>query len=156
MGSRYAGNLAARAFGRHPEGVALPLYDEGRDFDLIELAEAALLGAARRVEWEGEAHDGDRVRLGCGAARDPRAQRSTTGQDREAAEGTVAQLRDDRGPGRVQLGRWSGATPSRYTVRLLDERNFEPGGVGGFGGADKVRRLDPAASPVTEDERSNR
>jgi hypothetical protein len=95
MGSWNAGNCPVCSIGRHPEWVALALNDEGRDYDLIELGEAALLGAARRVKWERKAQDGDRVRLGCGAARDPRAQRSTAGQDRKAAERAIAQLRDN-------------------------------------------------------------
>ena len=122
MISRNAGNYPVWPRGRHPERVALALDDEGRDFDLIELGEAALLGAARRVEWKCQTQEGDGVGLSRGAARDSRAQRSTAGQDREAAKWTLAELRDDRGPGRIQLARWSRAAPSRYPVGLLDER----------------------------------
>jgi hypothetical protein len=49
------------------------LDDEGRDFDGVELGEAALLGASGRVEREREAEDGDGVGRGCGAACDPGA-----------------------------------------------------------------------------------
>jgi hypothetical protein len=64
---------AIRALGRHPERVALALDDEGRDFDGVELREAALLGASGRVEREREAEDGDGVGRSCGAACDPGA-----------------------------------------------------------------------------------
>jgi hypothetical protein len=89
MGSRDAGNFAVRAGGRHSEWVAFALHDEGRDFDIVELGEAALFGPARRVERECKAEDADRFGLGRGAARNPRPQRSTAGQNREAAEGAV-------------------------------------------------------------------
>jgi hypothetical protein len=49
------------------------LDDEGRDFDGIELREAALLGTSGRVKREREAEDGDGVRRCCGAACDPGA-----------------------------------------------------------------------------------
>jgi hypothetical protein len=49
------------------------LDDEGRDFDGVELREAALLGTSGRMEREREAEDGDGVGRGCGAACDPGA-----------------------------------------------------------------------------------
>jgi hypothetical protein len=52
--SRDADNRALPTVGRHPEGIAFPLDDEGRDSDVIELLEAALVGAAWRVERERE------------------------------------------------------------------------------------------------------
>jgi hypothetical protein len=73
VGAGDAGEGAVRAFGRHPERVALALDNEGRDFDGVELGEAALLGATGRVDWEREAEDGDRLGRGCGAACDPGA-----------------------------------------------------------------------------------
>src|SRR5204862_4078452 len=39
---------------------------------------------------------------------------------------------------------------------LLHERDAEPGMAGGCGGADEVRRLDSAARPVAEHERTRR
>jgi hypothetical protein len=90
VGPSDADNGAVRPIGRRPEGIALALDDEGRDIDVIELSEAAPVGAARRVEWKCEAYDGDRVGLSRGATRNPRAQRSTAGQDREAAERSFA------------------------------------------------------------------
>jgi len=140
---------------RHPEWIALALDDERRDLDVIQFREAALFGSARGVKRERETHDGDRVGLGGRAARDPRAQRSTAGQEREAVKGAVTQLRDDQGPGRIQLARWSRTAPARHPEGLLDERDNEPRSVGGLRCANEISRLDSAASPVTEDERTD-
>jgi hypothetical protein len=85
-----ADDRAIPPIGRRPEGIALALDDERRDVKVIELREAASVGAARRVEWEREADDGDRVGLSRGAARNPSAQRSTAGQDRQVAERAFA------------------------------------------------------------------
>src|ERR687887_2232444 len=68
-----ANDGAAWALRWHPERVALPLDDEGRDADGVELSEAALLRAAGRMEWEREAQDGVRIDLARRAAGDPRA-----------------------------------------------------------------------------------
>jgi hypothetical protein len=70
VGSRDADNGAARTPRRRPERVVLALDDQRRDADGVEFREAALLGVAGWVEWEGEADDGDGVGLGCRAARD--------------------------------------------------------------------------------------
>jgi hypothetical protein len=72
VGSGDASDDAVRAARRCSERVALALDDEGRDSDCIQLGEAALLWTTGWVEREREAQDGDRVGLGCGAARDPR------------------------------------------------------------------------------------
>ena len=90
VGARDADNGAVRARRRRPERVVLALDDQRRDVDGVELREAALLGVARWVEWEREADDGDRVGLGCRAARDAGARRAAASQDREAAERTLA------------------------------------------------------------------
>jgi hypothetical protein len=90
MGTRDAGDRAVRALRRRPERVALALDDEGGDADGVEFVEAALFRAARRVEREREAQDGDRVGLGCGSACDAGAQRSAAAHDGKAAQGTVA------------------------------------------------------------------
>jgi hypothetical protein len=73
VGAGDAGDGAVRAIGWRPERVALALDDEGRDFDGVELREAALLGTSGRVEREREAEDGDGVGRDCGAACDPGA-----------------------------------------------------------------------------------
>ena len=135
-----------------PNGSLLALHDEGRDIDGVELREAALLGAAGRVEGEREADEGDRLGVGGRAARDAGAGGAAAGQDREAAEWALVELEDDRRPSRVELARRSGAAPSCYPVGLLDERDAEPRGMGALGGRDEIGRLDPAAGAMAENE----
>ena len=89
-----AGDLAVRTLGRCPERVVLALDHEGRDVHGVQLGEAALLGAARRMEGKREAQDGDRPGLGSGPTRDPRAQRSTADREGEPAEWAGAKLRE--------------------------------------------------------------
>jgi hypothetical protein len=89
MGARDADDRAIRTLRRSPERVILALDDEGRDFDRLELGEAAFFRPAGGVERKGEAQDGDRVSLRSGSTRDPRAQRSTASQDGESAERAV-------------------------------------------------------------------
>jgi hypothetical protein len=90
-----AGDRAVRTLGRCPERVVLALDHEGRDVHSVQLGEAALFGAARRMEGKREAQDGDRPGLGSGPTRDPRAQRSTAGREGEPVEWADAKLRDD-------------------------------------------------------------
>lgn len=135
MGARDAGDLAVRTLGRCPERVVRALDHEGRDVHGVELGEAALFGAARRMEGKREAQDGDRPGLGCGPTRDPRAQRSTAGHEREPAEWAGAKLRKDRAPGSVELARWSRAAPTRDAVGLLDECDAQPSEPGRTGRA---------------------
>ena len=118
--------LAVRTLGRCPERVVRALDHEGRDVHSVQLGEAALFGATRRMEGKREAQDGYRPGLGCGPTRDPRAQRSTAGHEGEPAEWVGARLRDDRAPGSVELPRWSRAAPTRDAVGLLHERDAQP------------------------------
>ena len=146
---------AVRARRWHPERVALALYDERRDTDGLELGEAALLGVSRWMDWKREADEGDRVGLDRRAAGDAGARRAAAGQEREPAERAVPQLEHDRGPRSVQLACRSRAPSTRNPVRLLDERDAEPGRTGGFGSGDQIGRLDPAAGPVTKHKPGN-
>jgi hypothetical protein len=90
MRARDRDDCAVRTLRRSPKWVTLALDDEGRDFDRIELGEAAFFRPARRVERKREAQDGDRASLGGRSTRDPRAQRSTASQHGEAAEWAFA------------------------------------------------------------------
>ena len=118
-----------------PNGSFLALDHKRRDVHGVELGEAALFGAARRMEGKREAQDGDRPGLGCGPTRDPRPQRSTAGHEGEPAEWAGAKLREDRAPGSVELARWSRAASTRDAVGLLHECDAEPSEPGRTGRA---------------------
>ena len=66
------------------------------------------------------------------------------------------QVVDHRRPRRIELMRRSGRTPTRDPVGLLDERDAQSHRVCNARHRDKILRLHPATSAVTEDERGPR
>jgi hypothetical protein len=153
--ARDAHDRAIRALRRHTERVALALDDERRHLDRIELREATLLWAARRVERKGEAQDGDRIGLSGGATRDPRAQRPTTGQNRQPPECVAAELGNHCGPGRVELAWLSRAASSSNPVGLLHKCDGKLPRAGRLARGDKVGRIEATAGAVPEHERTD-
>ena len=103
-----------------------------------------------------EAQDRDRADLVRRPARDARSGRSPAHDQRETSQGLVAKLRDDRDPGRVELGGRRRAAPSRHAIRLLDERHAHSRPAGSLRSRDEVGRLDAAACPVPQYHRADR
>src|SRR5436190_20939803 len=75
-----AHDLAAGPVGRHPERVALALDDQHGYLDGLELGQAGLLGATRRVQREREADDAGGAGRGGGAAGHARARRAAAAE----------------------------------------------------------------------------
>jgi hypothetical protein len=149
-------DVAALARRRDAERIALPLDDEHRNGDGVELVEAALLGPARRVQREREAADRHGACLGRRATGHARAGRAAADHERQARELLGAQVREDREPRRVELMRRSGGAASGEAIRLLDEgyRDAERDRLVGRG--DEVARVDATARTVAEHERGAR
>jgi hypothetical protein len=134
------------------ERVALALDDERGDGDCVELGQAGLLRPPRRVDRECQAENGYGSGLGHGPARNARACGAAADDQREALE----ELADDRNPGLVELARRRLAFSARDAVWLLDERHAQPRFGCRLTCSGEVGRLDPAAGPVPEHERSSR
>jgi hypothetical protein len=66
------------------------------------------------------------------------------------------QMVDHRRPRCVELMRWSGRTPTRDPVGLLDERDAHSRRVCNVRSRNKILRLHPATGAVTENERGPR
>ena len=159
MVPRNADDRSARAVRRHPERVALALHDERRDLNRVQLGQPALGGIvalAGRMQWEGEAQDGDCADVRGRATGNPGAGGAAAGDDRKPAQRVRAQLLENCRPGRIELARGRRATTARDSVRLLDERNGVPRGVRSLSGRNEVRRVHAAAGAVPEHEPSHR
>jgi hypothetical protein len=152
-------DLARRTARRDAVRIAVTLNDEGRHGYRFELGEPSLLrlpGAARRLEWEREAEDADRIHGIGGATRDASAHRPTAYHGGKAAQLDGAQMLEHRRPVGVELRRAGRRTPAGDAVRLLDQRDADPFGAGGVRCGDEIRRLHTAGGSVTKDESAAR
>ena len=84
-------DLPDRTARGHAERVALALDDEHRNLDRIELVLARLLGLARRMLGKREAQHGVAPVCGGGPARDARAERAPTCDQRHRIAKPLAQ-----------------------------------------------------------------
>ena len=145
--------LVARARGRHPERVAVALDHENGDRDRVELALSRLGGIVGLAGWvhrEGQTKHGRGVGLRRGAAGDPGAHRPPAGDQGVGEHAALAQVREHREPGGVELpGRRRGLA-ARDAVGLLDQHDVEPGLARHRGGGRDVDRLDSTARAVAE------
>ena len=126
-------HAAARPGRRHAEGVSVPLYDERRHLDGVELGLtvfALARRAARSVQRKGQAQHGDRTGVGRGTAGHAGAGGPAAGDQWQAAQLAAAQVIDHRRPGRVELARRSGRASPGHAVGLLDERDADPRRLG--------------------------
>ena len=113
-------------------------------------------GRPGRADREGEAEHAGGAGLRRGAAGHARARRAPAGHDRQAAQRPAAQVLDDRGPGRVELGRRRGRATAGDAIRLLDERHADPERQRGPRRRDQVAGGDAAPGAVAEHERPGR
>src|SRR5690625_1845523 len=83
----------AGCLGRHAEGVAVALDDEGGYVRGVELGQpAGAVGTPRWLEREGEAEHSDRVERPGGAARDPGAGGASADDEGQLREGPRSQV----------------------------------------------------------------
>ena len=74
--------------------------------------------------------------------------------ERQPREVAIAQLRDDRQPGRVELACGRRRPPSRHVVGLFDKRHAQALDEGRSPRRNQVSCADPAAGAVTEHDRT--
>src|SRR5436190_10209968 len=147
---------AQLALGRNAEGIPCALHDERRHADRVEFGKAARLGSARRGQRVREAENAGRSGDGGGPAGDAGAGRAAADEQREIVQLDRAQVRDDRGPGGVELVRGCRRAPACDAVGLLDEGDRDALGECRVSRRDEVARDDPSPGPVPEHERRAR
>jgi len=144
--SRHLHDRAERPGGRDPEAVVLSLHDERGHPHRVEFRQPARrrlpARAAGRPQREGETEHADRAGRVRGAARDPRAERTSADDEREAGELALAESLDDRRPDGVELSRRRAESVRQALIeRGVPAERLEARGVG---------FLAPVASNATE------
>ena len=110
----------------------------------------------RRLQRERETKNAHSARgLRC-ATGNTRSRRPTTDDECQTAQHACDHVVDHRSPRRIELMRRSGRTPTRDPVGLLDERHAQSHRSRNARHGNKILRLHPATSAVTEDERGPR
>lgn len=144
---------------RHPERVVLTLNDQHGHPDRLELGQPALgwiVSAARRMKRERQAQDSRHTCLAGGAAGHACPRRTAPSHQRELTQRPLAQPREHRQPGGVELPSGRRRASSGHPVGLFDQNDGEIERAPGISCGHEVRRTDAAARPVPEGERCHR
>jgi hypothetical protein len=121
----YLDHCALSIGGRDPERVAGSLHDESRNRNRVQFRKTARarsrLRTLRRLQRKGQTHHRDRIRKAGSTARNPRPQRTTSNQQRQAAQLPLPQAGNHHQPRCVKLARRSRRTSPGDPVGLLHQ-----------------------------------
>jgi hypothetical protein len=90
----------------HSERIVVSLHDEYRHPHRLEFGQSTLgrvIDTAGRMNRKRQAQHRHRVHLGCGAAGDTGACGAASDHEGNITEGVIAQLRENRQPGGIEL-----------------------------------------------------
>jgi hypothetical protein len=144
-----------RALLRNAKRITIAVDDQGRHAS-IEFAIATFVRLARRMERERERDDARCAYNGRRTTCDPRATGSAADDERQIAERTRAQVRDDGGPRLIKMRRWCGRAASSHSVRLRHERDRNSTADRGLRDRGEIGCVDTAAGTVPEHEEAPR